>query len=144
MKDYKVPLWRKFILLIIITILVIIILYFFQSVILVSSTKLNLNNLINNSYRSEKNDYQLSFVSDKQLSLYCPEKALSKDSYTYHLDIEKKGNLLIAKNEEKKFVFIPLSEDRVYLQTRNVILYNVEYIKLLQEQQNEQAQKQEV
>lgn len=137
----NVTFFKKIGLILISIIIILCILYFGQAVIFVNSAKLDLNKLKNNSYMSEKNDYQLRFEGDKTLTLTCPEKTFSKNIETYNLKIETKGNVIMAKDEEKKFVFIPVSEDRIYFQTRNVLLFNVEYVKLLQEQQqNEKTQ----
>lgn len=137
----KLPFLHKILLIAISTIIVVLVLYFVQSIIFINSGKVDLTFLSNNSYRSEKNNYQLVFNSEESLTLSCPVRALSKDIEIYTLEIETKGDVIIAKNEEKKFVLIPVSEDRIFLQTRDVMLYNVEYIKLLQEQQsNEEAE----
>lgn len=138
-----VSFFRKVFLILLCTIITLLVLYFIQSVVFINSGKVDLWHLINNSYRSETNNYQLSFNSEESLTLYCPESPLSQKNESFILDIEVEGEVLIAKNEEKTFVFIPVSEDRIFLQTRDVMLYNAEYIKALQEQQNNEAVEEE-
>lgn len=126
--DKKVSIWRKILTVIILLIAVLFICYFIGSCSLITSNrKLNLTQYLNNEYLDANNKYRLTFDSEKSVALICPEKAFSDVQTSYLLDVEEKGNIFYASNEEEKFVFIPLSEDRIYLQTRNVILYNINF-----------------
>lgn len=135
----KLQFLHKILLIAISTIIVVLVLYFVQSIIFINSGSIDLSYLARNSYRSEKNNYQLTFISEESLTLYCPIRPLSKENTTYSLNLEVEGDVLIAKDEQVKFVFIPVSEDRIFLQTRNIMLYNTEYIRMIQEQQNNET-----
>lgn len=121
----SLPLWKKILTVIILIIAVLFVCYFIGSCSLINSGSLKLSNYINNEYSDIDKKYKLTFDSEKTLVLVCPENVFSNNELSYVLEIEEKGNIFFAKNEEENFVFIPLSEDRIYLQTRNVILYNI-------------------
>lgn len=124
--DKTLPLWKKIITVVLLGIAVLFVCYFIGSCSLISSGgKLNLTQYLQNEYSDIDKKYKLSFDSEKTLVLVCPENVFSNNELSYVLEIEEKGNIFFAKNEEENFVFIPLSEDRIYLQTRNVILYNI-------------------
>lgn len=121
------PLWKKILTVILLGIAILFVCYFIGSCSLISGGgKLNLTQYLQNEYSDKDNKYKLTFDSEKSLALICPEKAFSSNEVSFLLEIEEKGNIFFAHNEDENFVFIPLSEDRIYLQTRNVILYNID------------------
>lgn len=125
--EKTIPLWKKILTVVLLGIAVLFVCYFVGSCSLINSGgKLNLTQYLNNEYEDVNNKYRLTFDSEKSVALICPEKKFSDIQTSYLLNIEEKGNIFYASNEEEKFVFIPLSEDRIYLQTRNIILYNVD------------------
>lgn len=125
--DKTLPLWKKILTVILLGIAVLFVCYFIGSCSLISSSgRLNLTQYLDNEYSDKDNTYKLTFDSEKSLALICPESAFSKNEVSFLLEIEEKGNIFFAHNEDENFVFIPLSEDRIYLQTRNVILYNID------------------
>ena len=123
----SLPLWKKILTVVLLGIAVLFVCYFIGSCSLISGGgKLNLTQYLQNNYSDKDNKYKLTFDSEKSLALICPESAFSKNEVSFFLEIEEKGNIFFAHNEDESFVFIPLSQDRIYLQTRNVILYNID------------------
>lgn len=120
----EVSTFKKILLIFLTTITVIFVSYVIGSIKILNSADLNLHVLVDNIYQDKQNKYYLTFDNVKSLYLNCPIKAGSDEKAFFTLDIETKGNCFVAKNEETKFVFIPLSDDRIYIQNRNVILYN--------------------
>ena len=91
----------------------------------VSGYTINLNDSIGNIYESENQDTVLIINTKEEAYLNTKEEGL-----TSLYSIEQKENLLLltANNGEEttKLVFISLSENEMFWQTKNLILYRWE------------------
>lgn len=89
----------------------------------VSNYNLDLADVVGVVYESKKQDVAVAFKSDTEAYLNS-----NKENETGTYLIEKKDNVLFINNNEfdKKFVFIPLSDKKIFWHNRNVILYRWE------------------
>ena len=117
----ELTLWKKMLVIFIIFVIGVLSAYFVHSCARVSAYSYSLDNLIGNAYASGNGNITLNFVSKQEEAAYV-SFIDSGSNVNYNGQMKKQDNLLLIDSEEKKYIFIALSQDEIFYQNKNSIL----------------------
>ena len=117
----ELTLWKKLLAVFIIIVIGILCAYFVHSCSRVSAYSYSLDDLIGNAYASGGGAITLTFQGKQEESALVSFNDTGS-SISYNGELVKQDNLLLIKTEEKKYIFIALSQEEILYQNRNEIL----------------------